>query len=388
MANKRNVLPIGFVHRNDFDGMCSGALLQKYFDNQIEIHPLDYGDKELKSDTAFLDAFDVKGRDVYICDFHLKPSLMKKVIDLSHLTTWLDHHKSAVDEIVEAPWYKRGVKALMKNEEVPDFRKLVGLWYGGGTLPFSGAYLTWAWLFNKGDAGFVANETFDEDGNLIRTYLLPPDRLTSDTLKLMIPWEDTQFAWNKAPQFIRDISIADTHAVDFGYGKETEIIQYGMKAIGLSFETSDMWRALLSDLDNDGLASYDEIAKKNELLEQIQIMGAAVWQYNALYEFPRIGKAAYRVKLPVNGKNVKILALNVNGYNSEVFDPIYNPETEDAFLLYFYKNDHWSYSVYVPEDKKDKVSAVDIIKSFDENGGGHRGAAGGSSDKLLKELLK
>ena len=63
---KKNVLPIAFVHSADFDGMCSAALLNKYFNNQIEVHPINYGDKELRSDTAFLDAFDVKGRDVYI----------------------------------------------------------------------------------------------------------------------------------------------------------------------------------------------------------------------------------------------------------------------------------------------------------------------------------
>ena len=385
---KKNVLPIGFVHRNDFDGMCSGALLQKYFNNQIEIHPLDYGDKELRSDTAFLDAFDVKGRDVYICDFHLKPSLLKKVVDLSHLTTWLDHHKSAVDEIVASPWYKRGVKALLKGEEVKDFNKLVGLWYGGEGLPFSGAYLTWAWLFNHGDAGFVANETFGDNGDLIREYQLPPTAVSPDTFAPMNPLDQPNFAWNKTSQFIRNIAIADTHCIEFGYGPAIEIFQYGMKAIGLSFDTPDMWKALLSDLDNDGLASYDDIAKKNELTEQIEAMGMAVYQYNQRYEFPRINSAAFHIKLSVNGKNVKILALNVNGYNSEVFEPIYNPETEDAFLMYFYKNDHWSYSVYVPEDKKDKVSAVDIIRSFDETGGGHAGAAGGSSEKLLKELQR
>ena len=384
---KKNVLPIGFVHRNDFDGMCCGALLQKYFDNQIEIHPLDYGDKELRSDTAFLDAFDVKGRDVYICDFHLKPSLMKKVVDLSHLTTWLDHHASAVDEIIAAPWYKRGVKALLKGEEVKDFNKLVGLWYGGGSLPFSGAYLTWAWLFNGGDAGFVANETTDENGNVVRFYSLPWTSINQDTFAPTNPISDPNFAWYKTSQFIRDIAIADTHSIAFGYTYATEIMQYGMKAIGLSFETPDMWKALLSDLNNDGMASYDDLAKKNELTEKIIAMGTAVYNFNKNYEFPRIGSAAYRIKLKVNGKNVRVLALNVNGYNSDVFDPIYNPETDDAFLEYFYKNDHWSYSVYIPEDKKDKFSAVDIIQSFDENGGGHCGAAGGSSEKLLKELF-
>lgn len=374
---KRNVLPIAFVHGADFDGMCCAALLNKYFDNQIEIHPLNYGDKELKSDTAFLDAFDVKNRDVYVCDFHFKPSLLKKVVDLSHLTTWLDHHKSAIDEIIKTSWYKRRLKSFINEEESENTSKLTGIWYGDSELPFSGAYLTWAWFFNKKDPGFTAIEGFDENGNITISY-----NVSGLTDNANSPWEKTS-------QVIRNIAIGDTHNLAFGFGAETEIFQYGMKALGLNFDTLEMWRALLSDLDNDESISYELFAKKNELIDKINILGEAVYQYNQVYEFSRINKNVFHIKLPINGKNIKILALNVNGYNSEVFEPIYNPETEDAFLAYFFKNDHWSYSVYVPEDKKDKVSAIDIIKYIDpEKGGGHKGAAGGSSEKLLKELQK
>ena len=144
-----------------------------------------------------------------------------------------------------------------------------------------------------------------------------------------------------------------------------------------------------ADSEKDEYVSYDVLALKQKTEQEIEALGRAVMVYNQLYLFPRINQAAYPVKLKVDGKTFKGLAMNVNGFNSEVFEPIYDPEKVDFFIEYYYKKDHWTYSVYVPEDKLDKVSAVDIVRSFDpERGGGHRGSAGGNSDKLLKELQK
>ena len=162
-----------------------------------------------------------------------------------------------------------------------------------------------------------------------------------------------------------------------------------MKALGFGLDTPALWEALLADPEKDELVPYDVFALKQKIEQEIEVFGKVVMNYNKSYMFPRIDKSAYSVKLKVNGKNLKGLALNVNGFNSEVFEPMYDPEKHDFFIEYYYNKDHWSYSVYVPEDKLDKVSAIDIVRSFDsEKGGGHRGSAGGNSDKLLKELQK
>lgn len=382
---KKNILPIAFVHSADFDGMCSAALLNKYFNNQIEVHPINYGDKELRSDTAFLDAFDVKGRDVYICDFSLKPNLMKKVIDLSNMTVWLDHHASAVSDIISSPWYRRGIKTLLKGEEAKDFCKLTGFWLADENLPYSGAYLTWAWLFNDKNPGFLAHETLDEDGNVIRTYEVIP---VAGNLELGgISTPNVSQAWLDCPQAIKNISAFDTWKKEFVV--DADVFQYGMKALGFGLDTPALWEALLADPEKDEYVSYDVLSLKQKIEQEIEVFGKVVMNYNKSYMFPRIDRAAYTIKLKVNGKNLKGLALNVNGFNSEVFEPMYDPEKHDFFMAYYYNKDHWSYSVYVPEDKLEKVSAIDIVRSFDpEKGGGHRGSAGGNSDKLLKELQK
>lgn len=373
--SKKNALPIAFVHSADYDGMASAALLKKYFNGDIEIHPINYGDKEFHSDTAFLDAFDVKGRDVFVCDFSFKPNLFKKIIDLSNQTTWLDHHASAVEDVINSAWYKRGVKDFLKieTEEAEEFiRKLDGLWIAEESVPYSGAYLTWAWLFNNKNPGFIAKESIDENGNVVRSYILEPI--------------DKNSQWEKCPTFLKGISAFDTFGFTFFDRRSAFIQQYGMKAVGLGFESDEMWKALLADPDKDELVSYEDIANKQKLTETIESNGKAVLDFEGLYQIPRINAAAYPVKMEVNGKKLRGLALNVNGYNSEVFEPIYDPEKTDFFIEYYYKNGMWQYGVYVPEDKIEKVSAVDIIRSFDETGGGHRSAAGGRSEKLLKEL--
>lgn len=380
---KKNVLPIAFTHSADFDGMCCAALLDKYFNGEIEIHPINYGDKELRSDTAFLDAFDVKGRDVYICDFSLKPNLMKKVIDLSNQTVWLDHHVSAIKDVLESSWYQKMLTEATKTGEPI---KLAGIQCEREDVPYSGAYLTWAWLFNNCNAGLDITVFQDEETK----------KWTRELNIVEIPGEPGLFtestplisqAWIDCPQFIKNIAAYDTFKFEFVKQEEAVVQQFGMKAIGLNFDTKDMWKALLSDTENDELVSYDDISKKQQLTEMIEKDGRAVLAYNVLYQYPRINKAAYPIKLKVNGKNLRGLAINVNGYNSEVFEPIYDPEKTDFFIEYYYNKDHWSYGVYIPADKIDKISAVDIVRSFDpEKGGGHRGSAGGNSDKLLKEL--
>ena len=379
----KNKLPIAFTHSADFDGGCCAALLKKKFGaGAIEIHPINYGDKELRSDTAFLDAFDVKGRDVYVCDFSFKPSLFKKIIDLSNKTVWLDHHVSAIRDIVDSSWWQRMIKGVLENGEE---LKLLGIQSDRDDLPYSGAYLTWAWLFNEAEPGFVVDYNKNpETGKYERAMVVEP--ILPEDYAAATPVSE---AWNKCPKFIKNISAYDTFRFDFVPKEEADIQQFGMKAIGLDgmgFNVDGMWEALLVDTDNDENATYELIAKKQQLQEMIESDGRAIIAYNVLYQYPKIMQAAYPIKLEVGGKKYRGLALNANGFNSDIFMSAYDPEKTDFFIDYYFKNGKWQYSVYVPEDKKQKVSAVDIVRSFDETGGGHVGAAGGSSEKLLKEL--
>ena len=347
MNNLDFINPICFSHSADFDGMCSAALVRKYFNNEVEIYPIDYSDKEAKSFAALSESVKLKKRTVIICDFSFNPRMMREIADAAREVIWLDHHASAVADITKTKWFN---EYITTTPEKP--AKISGLWIADEGVPFSGAYLTWAYFYNE--SRFAS---FDE--------------------------------FLKAPEIVKNISIYDTWC--FANLDEKIFLtkfQYGMKAAGLTFDTVEWWNSLLSDIESVG-TTYDEINMKENLITMINEYGNGVYNFNLNNQFAHINKAAYPVKIKVNGKNLKGLALNVNGYNSEIFESIYDPEKTDFFIKYYYNKDHWSYSVYVPDDKRDKVSAVDIVRSFDpERGGGHNGAAGGNSDKFISELVK
>jgi len=86
---------ICFYH-NDMDGKCAGAIVNHAYPG-MDLRPVQYGQ------TIPLD--DVHGKDVYMVDFCLQPfDLMEELASTCYLT-WIDHHKSAIEESV-----RRGFK--------------------------------------------------------------------------------------------------------------------------------------------------------------------------------------------------------------------------------------------------------------------------------------
>lgn len=88
--------PLCFFHSADLDGHCSGWLVQKYLGTDVKLIGIDYGDPfpwELITD---------KDQTVYMVDFSLQPkSQMLKLADMCQLV-WIDHHKSAIEALVDA----------------------------------------------------------------------------------------------------------------------------------------------------------------------------------------------------------------------------------------------------------------------------------------------
>jgi oligoribonuclease NrnB/cAMP/cGMP phosphodiesterase (DHH superfamily) len=109
-------------HGSDLDGHCSGAIYAKAHEGQdFILHPIDYGDPvpwEL-----------VKDADVTLIDFSIQPkSEFVRLMQEAKSTTWIDHHRSAIQE-----W---------ENSELP---------CGGITMvldeKFSGCELAWRHYF-------------------------------------------------------------------------------------------------------------------------------------------------------------------------------------------------------------------------------------------------
>lgn len=83
-----------FYHSADLDGMCSGAIVKYWADKtgrESHLHGINYGDEFPWNEVHPND-------EVIMTDFSLQPwSDMKRLAALYHVT-WIDHHKSAIEE--------------------------------------------------------------------------------------------------------------------------------------------------------------------------------------------------------------------------------------------------------------------------------------------------
>jgi oligoribonuclease NrnB/cAMP/cGMP phosphodiesterase (DHH superfamily) len=81
--------PLCIYHGNCADGFAAAWTVWKYFDRAIDFHQGVYNEPPP----------DVSSRDVIIVDFSYKLPVMAKIIDECHTLLWLDHHKSAIEEM-------------------------------------------------------------------------------------------------------------------------------------------------------------------------------------------------------------------------------------------------------------------------------------------------
>ena len=132
---------VGFYHKSDLDGRCSGAIL-KYHIPDITLVGIDHGD-------PFPWNMINSGTIVYMCDFSLPDiNLMYRLWERSHEFIWIDHHKSAIERyntfcndfyaMNRTSWSLSGSRSIGKaaceltwewfhpNEGVPYFIQLLG----------------------------------------------------------------------------------------------------------------------------------------------------------------------------------------------------------------------------------------------------------------------
>lgn len=92
-----------FYHSADLDGHCSGAIV-KYARPECEMIGIDYGD-------PFPWDKIVPDEEIYMVDFSLQPFSDMVRLDKVARLTWIDHHKSAIEEYMATPCTIRGVRA-------------------------------------------------------------------------------------------------------------------------------------------------------------------------------------------------------------------------------------------------------------------------------------
>ena len=117
-----NVQMIGFYHRGDLDGVCSGAILKKAFADRITLYGVEYGDK------IDLDKIVQKGDTVYIVDFTFETFAKMLELNKKAKVIWIDHHITSIKEAKNSGEEFLGVLGDEKNSK-------------------SAALLTWEYLF-------------------------------------------------------------------------------------------------------------------------------------------------------------------------------------------------------------------------------------------------
>lgn len=301
-------------HSADYDGIFSAELV-RFLYNDVTIIPINYADKLVNE---IFNKFDFNDSDVIICDFSFSDDIMQKFVDICHEVVWCDHHKTAIDRITKQQYFEK-IK-------------------GCQSVKYSGAELTWAWLYNNGSIDNMDNE----------------------------------------PEIIKWIGMYDTWSFKNDNEKEYALyIQNGLKAYGI----------VLNNIEFNILLNQQH-EKYQELLNYIINIGKLKREYQLKFQFHLYADIARTVQFVINGIKLNACVLNAKCY-SDTFMYAYDSTKHDFCLRYTQTNDgKWTYSVYIIQDKKPKVDAITIAKYISpENSGGHINCAGASTDNIITELV-
>ena len=87
---------ICFYHRADMDGKCSAKIVQMKYPG-IRLIGLDYPDEKKAED--LIDEYKLtKDTQVFMVDFSLQPFTEMEILSHNCMLTWIDHHKTAIEE--------------------------------------------------------------------------------------------------------------------------------------------------------------------------------------------------------------------------------------------------------------------------------------------------
>lgn len=118
------------LHHNDTDGRASGAIIRRALGKEIWLYEMDYSDS-LPMEHV------IRSDKIVIVDFSLPKNEMEKLAEY-HDLTWIDHHKSSIEEMQEISENWPGIRDLgeaaciltwqyyFPNEPVPYAIKLIG----------------------------------------------------------------------------------------------------------------------------------------------------------------------------------------------------------------------------------------------------------------------
>ena len=297
-----------FFHRTDLDGHCSGALVKMAYP-ETELVGIDYADG--KNAEMLIRKHNLADAEVWMVDFSLQPFVeMLKLVEGCKKLIWCDHHKSAIEE------YKKN-SSLYNGE----FERYIDPNYKSNNPQnlSAGCELT-----------FKALEQNPRIGEKI------PPRFVK-LLGRFDVWDHT-----------------DQDVIPFQYGMRE--VETNPCKLDWSYNSRNIWQALIYN---------HQMGESYLMIEKINC-GKTILSYVAK-DNKGLSKSSWFL---CHVGDLKCMAVNKLGGNSQVFDAVWNPEEYDAMLLFGFNGKMWRVSLYTTKD----VDVGAVCKKL--GGGGHAKAAG------------
>ena len=97
-----------FYHSSDLDGHCSGAIVKKAYP-KVELIGINYGDIFPWEDIK-------KNEKIFMVDFSLQPFEDMERLNSISILTWIDHHKTSIDEAYKRNFFSKGGQFLQTTK--------------------------------------------------------------------------------------------------------------------------------------------------------------------------------------------------------------------------------------------------------------------------------
>ena len=134
------------IYHNDTDGRASAAIVRRALGQEISLYEMKYGDSLPLEEVLVAD-------HIIIVDFSLPPDDMKRLASY-HQLTWIDHHKTAIEELCGIADHLPGIRDINEaacvltwkyfypEEKIPLSVQLIGdrdiwRWVHSDTGPFN-----------------------------------------------------------------------------------------------------------------------------------------------------------------------------------------------------------------------------------------------------------
>lgn len=333
-------------HHNDMDGKTAGFFVYKTLQS-MGVQPNSRMFIQRGYDEPFSEN-DYSNKIVFIVDLSFTKESIKRLYPIcegAYKVIWIDHHKSSID--------------CIQDDDIREkLNSYHNLWYFVNN-DGSGALLTY--LFYK---DIITNASSETSIEWKIEYI--------DKINIRVTSNDLDSYTVQIPIWLGFVDKYDRWV----YGEDLEPLLFNC---GLGVYNTALFRYKDKAAQEKTLNSFwNDLHTNGSFFNCITSKGNTIYNYIRSNGRSMCSGIGYQIKVKKDGRVYDVFV--VNGYgNSLLFGNLI--DKYDFVMLWEYngKTDKFVCSLY---SSKDDVDCAMLATSFDPNGGGHKGAAGFSSDSF------